>query len=686
MGTTHRNKSNVRRKMKIFDMIAHEGYQYELCKLQCDFTIAVDKDHQWDETLRPIPNNVQFVDVVNLDIQQVEKYDVAIVHNYRQLQLLRHCRIPKILVMHCSKRGQGDAELLREDLSEYAVVFNSYKDKNRWNFECPNQRVIWHGFDPDEWPTSDKSINRLFTVGRRISERPKICGYNIIKEFEDAGLPVKIVGENPDIGIVGPDDFSSFRAFHKKYSVYLNPTIRSPMPRGRGEAMMSGIPVVTTGFYDEELFIKNGENGFSSNNVAQLKEYAALLLADEELRQEMGAAARETAIEHFHVQRFLTEWKQLLGEVTNEDTSKIAFTKPYSPKIYVTRKDSSAGGGTVSTNNATEGLRKEGYDVSCIDINSKGWVSHVDGQKLPTDSSRMWENFIKDNPCSVIVFDDIDRYIKCKHCLDPRCRVIICILGNPQVHDSSWYEDGILNVDQNPHISKILCRPTYAKYLQALFGEERILSWYGGCDGIVLREKYGTAMYKHPSEGALVISAHRGTDWWKNPNTALLAAFGIYRKHPEIIYFKPSGNENEEQLLENVQFDIQYGGTPKEGMNREDLLATMACAQLALEPAYSEGFSRSCNEMMNMGVPVIQGPNAKHLQASDLLATHLMLTDPSDAYELLEKSLALLENPKLWKEVSEECIRFSAQFNTEQELEILHQVIEQEARDATRLV
>jgi glycosyltransferase involved in cell wall biosynthesis len=203
-----------------------------------------------------------------------------------------------------------------------------------------------------------------------------------------------------------------------------------------------------------------------------------------------------------------------------------------------------------------------------------------------------------------------------------------------------------------------------------------VVSWVGGCDSAVLCEKYGRAFYKHPRDGALIISAHRGTDWWKNPSTAVLAAYGIYRKYPETIYFKPSGSEDETKLLKNVVFDIQYGGTPKEGMSREQLLITAACAQLALEPAYSEGFSRSCNEMMNMGIPVIQGPNAEHIYANEILTKHLIVRDPSDVQEVTEKGLALLENERLWNEVSAECIRFSSQFNVEQEVNTLIEVLE----------
>lgn len=662
--------------MKVFDMLAHEGYHYELCKLKCEFSMVIDKSHRWNQRYRPLPNNVVCYDRPTISSSFVDTHDVAIIHNYKQYQLLRECKIPKIILMHCSKTGQGDPEFCNEDLSDYIIIFNSFTDKERWNLSCPRQHVIWHGFDPDEWPVSDREINKVLTVGRRISERDSVCGYRIVQALERSGMPIKIVGDNPALGIQSPDSFVDLRRFYSKYAVYLNPTKLSPMPRARGEAMMSGIPVVTTGFYDEEMFIDQGINGFYSNNAQEIKEYAALLLADKKLQAEIAKNARRTALERFHISRFLKEWREVIGEATRKDVSSITVLKPGAPKVYVTRKDSSAGGGTVTSNNIIDGLQKWGYLTKCLDINSKGWVSFVDGKKMPQGSARVWENFIKSNPCDVVIFDDIERYQLCRKNLDPSCKIVLCVLGNPQVHSSCWHDSGILDMDKDVQIHAILCRPIYARYLQALFGPEKIIPWYGGCDGQALRDRYGYAQYKHPKDGALVISAHRGTDWWKNPASAVLAAYGIYKKYSEIVFFKPSGCEQEKKMLKNIPFDIQYGGTEKEGMDRSVLLSTMACAQIALEPGYSEGFSRACNEMMNLGVPVIQGPNAEHIFQNEFLAKHILVRDPSDIQSIVDKSLALLESEHLWKEVSAECIRFSSKFNVEQEVSTLVGVLE----------
>jgi len=668
--------------MKIFDMLVHEGHQYELCKLGCDFTVMTDEStgKVWDTKMRPVPSNVTFVDKVGLSIKTIESHDLAIIRNYRQFKLLENCRLPKIIVMHCSRHGQGNVEFVQEDLSNYTIVFCSHKDKERWNLASGRQHVIYPGLDPNEWPISQRTTNRVFTVGRMIKERSKICGFKIVEEFQRSRIPVSVVGDNPAIQVQAPGSFEAFKRNHERYAVYLNPTLRSPQPRGRVEAMMSGIPIVTTAFYDESSFIENGINGFFSNNAQQLKEYAVLLLNDRTLQESMATKSRQTAVEHFHIDRFLGQWREIIEEMVGSANIPIIKARP--TNISMTRKDSSGGGGTVTSNNVVEGLKKSGYNVSCLDINSKGWVSFVNDIKLPATGDRIFENYIRQNPCDVLIFDDVARYILCKDSIDPHCRVFLCLLGNPQVHSEHWASSGVNLNDPDNRIERILCRPVYAKFLKVQFGDERVISWVGGCDGEALRREYGSAQYRSPQDGALVISAHRGTDWWKNPTTSFLAAYGLSKTHPGLIYFKPSGNEMEKQFLKHSPFDIQYGGTRREGMEREKLLRTMACAQLAIEPGYSEGFSRSCNEMMNFGIPVIQGPNAQHLRQNELLSKYLLLNDGSDIQELVEKSSALLEDKELWEQVSAECIEFSAQYDIQQEVATLLEALGDEDHEA----
>ena len=61
--------------------------------------------------------------------------------------------------------------------------------------------------------------------------------------------------------------------------------------------------------------IVNGENGFMSNDEAELRGYIDQLLADEDLRKRLGVAARETVLTNFSEQDFIKNWNDTFDGV-----------------------------------------------------------------------------------------------------------------------------------------------------------------------------------------------------------------------------------------------------------------------------------------------------------------------------------------------------------------------------------
>ena len=56
--------------------------------------------------------------------------------------------------------------------------------------------------------------------------------------------------------------FAHYVAALHGFDIYFNPTLRSPMPRSRGEAMLCGLATVNADSHDVDRFIENGMNGF----------------------------------------------------------------------------------------------------------------------------------------------------------------------------------------------------------------------------------------------------------------------------------------------------------------------------------------------------------------------------------------------------------------------------------------
>ena len=60
--------------------------------------------------------------------------------------------------------------------------------------------------------------------------------------------------------------------------------------------------------------VKHGENGMISNDENELRSYIQQLLGDEELRNKLGQNARQTVIEQFSEESFISNWNRIFDE------------------------------------------------------------------------------------------------------------------------------------------------------------------------------------------------------------------------------------------------------------------------------------------------------------------------------------------------------------------------------------
>ncbi|MEO7404396.1 MAG: glycosyltransferase, partial [Burkholderiales bacterium] len=207
-------------------------------------------------------------------------------------------------------------------LGDIHVVCNSYQAQAEWGFR--RSSVIWHGFDPAEFPPATYERGIVSPLGPLVLSRPHYRGYFLYRAiFEghyDALRPETLRVPEPHPTYQNNTyAFAKYRRYAdeiRRYTVYLNPTIRSPMPRARGEPMMAGVITVSAANHDVERFIENGVDGFYSNDPEELRAHLYFLLRNSEAARRIGAASRRKAMKVFHYQRYLGEWRALLGAVS----------------------------------------------------------------------------------------------------------------------------------------------------------------------------------------------------------------------------------------------------------------------------------------------------------------------------------------------------------------------------------
>jgi len=101
--------------------------------------------------------------------------------------------------------------------------------------------------------------------------------------------------------------------------IFCLPSWWEAMPLSLLEAMASGLPAVTTNVGDTSRAVENEVNGFlvPPNNPGELADALERLLVDEDLRQQMGEAARLRAVEGFSLDVLLGSIDSLYQEAAS---------------------------------------------------------------------------------------------------------------------------------------------------------------------------------------------------------------------------------------------------------------------------------------------------------------------------------------------------------------------------------
>lgn len=350
------------RRLRVLTYRWHVPHQYELYKSGHVFTLLTGTGtglcDTWEIDKRPMPANCRMVPWDQININD---YDLAILHfdeNALRPDLcrgkvpsdwgktlqwfIRNVDLPKVAICHGTPQfvGQYDVSYSGQDLGmviddnrraivellgDIPVVCNSAQAEFEWGFR--NSRTIWHGFAPADFPLGSRLGGVLAMQQAALRNRPH---YNGLFVYEDV---VRELNGRVEVGYLNtPDPGEAYQygtpewatAKYQNYvrelgrhSVYLNTTVRSPMPRIRGEAMMTGVVSVSLRNHDVDLFIKNGINGFFGDSSEELAEQILWLSAHPEARDRMGLASRVTAMDIFNQDRYLSAWSELFRDLVS---------------------------------------------------------------------------------------------------------------------------------------------------------------------------------------------------------------------------------------------------------------------------------------------------------------------------------------------------------------------------------
>jgi glycosyltransferase involved in cell wall biosynthesis len=175
--------------------------------------------------------------------------------------------------------------------------------------------VIEHGVvQPDAEYGGE--LERGIVVVNHLARRGRRLGADIFERVR-AEVPLDLVGMGAEeLGGIGEVLHADLPRFTSRYRFFFNPIRYTSMPLAVIEAMMAGMPVVGLATTEMATAIDDGVTGYVDTSVSACIARMRELLRDPALARKLGKAARNRALERFHIDRFVRDWNDTFRLVT----------------------------------------------------------------------------------------------------------------------------------------------------------------------------------------------------------------------------------------------------------------------------------------------------------------------------------------------------------------------------------
>lgn len=316
---------NKQKRLLVFN--CHEAWVHQLRLLDYDLDIICGLPGRytqgWDTHMRPVPARARLIGLEEA-LASGELYACIIAHNPTDLLDIRSRTEPRLLMLHLSLAARlvGEAphlsaEQAREILHRYVELSGAHvaavtpaKGKS-WGFA---EDIVPSAVDPHEYPLCTGQTACGLRVSNFILQRKTSLHWSFHQQAF-AGLPVRIVGHNPGMpGASASRDWDHLKDLLRTSRFYIhtaNPDFEDGYNMAMMEAMAAGLPVL--GNRHPTSVVEHGVSGFLSDDPAELRHYAQLLLEDRDLALRMGYQARLTAQRRFSVEAFRSRMEHAIA-------------------------------------------------------------------------------------------------------------------------------------------------------------------------------------------------------------------------------------------------------------------------------------------------------------------------------------------------------------------------------------
>jgi hypothetical protein len=265
-----------------------------------------------------------------------EPVDVLVLQRPEELELAaRWLRrrpgrdVPTVYLEHNAPTGPAaGSRHPAADRDDLTLVHVTHFNALMWDAGSTRTEVVEHGIiDPGYQYTG--TLDAAAVVINEPLRRSRVTGTDLLPGFaQAASLDVFGMGTADLGGQLGPNvrgcgDLPQDRMHAElaRRRVYLHPIRWTSLGLSLIEAMQLGMPVVALATTEAAQAVPPNV-GVCATDPARLARALRELVADRALARALGQAARQHALTHFGLDRFLDRWDQVLAGVTDDRTRR----------------------------------------------------------------------------------------------------------------------------------------------------------------------------------------------------------------------------------------------------------------------------------------------------------------------------------------------------------------------------
>jgi glycosyltransferase involved in cell wall biosynthesis len=275
--------------------------------------VGIARTYAWPDSVRELPP----------EALRDEPFDLVVLQRPHELDHLcedwtgrRPGRdVPAVYVEHNAPQGRiNEMRHPAADRDDLRVVHVTHFNRLFWDTGATSTSVIEHGIvDPGLRFTGE--LERAAVVINEARRRARVTGTDLLPALAGE-VPMDLFGM--DAASLGGIEDLPQDALHTEMArrrVYLHPIRWTSLGLSLLEAMHLGMPVVALDTTEVREAVPP-EAGVVSNRIDVLRDAVAAFARDPERARAAGRAAREHALAHYGLGRFLADWDVLIAEAT----------------------------------------------------------------------------------------------------------------------------------------------------------------------------------------------------------------------------------------------------------------------------------------------------------------------------------------------------------------------------------